>query len=118
MRHLKKGKKLGRTSAHRKALLSNLAVALFQNGRIETTLSKARALRPYAEKLITTGKKSTVAARREALKKLRRRVYVNHLFDQVAPRFASRNGGYTRIVKLPLWRVGDAGQRAVIELVD
>jgi large subunit ribosomal protein L17 len=117
MRHGKAGKKLGRDSAHRKALYSNLAGALITHGRIETTEAKAKAVRPYAEKLITLGKRGDLHARRLAMAELRSNDVVHHLFSDVAPRFADRNGGYTRIVKLGP-RLGDAANMAIIELVD
>ena len=117
MRHGKAGKKLGRDSAHRKALYSNLAGALITHGRIETTEAKAKAVRPYAEKLITLGKRGDLHARRLAMAELRSNDVVHHLFSDVAPRFADRNGGYTRIVKLGP-RLGDAANMAIIEFVD
>jgi large subunit ribosomal protein L17 len=117
MRHANAGKKLGRDSAHRKALYSNLAGALITHGRIETTEAKAKAVRPYAEKLITLGKRGDLHARRLAMAELRSNDVVHRLFSEVAPRFADRNGGYTRIVKLGP-RLGDAANMALIELVD
>ncbi len=117
MRHGKAGKKLGRDSAHRKALYSNLAGALITHGRIETTEAKAKAVRPYAEKLITLGKRGDLHARRLAMAELRSNDVVHKLFADVAPRFAERNGGYTRIVKLGP-RLGDAANMALIEFVD
>ena len=100
MRHAKAGKKLGRDSAHRKALYSNLAGALIEHGRIQTTEAKAKAVKPFAEKMITLGKRGDLHARRQALSALRSNDIVHHLFAEVAPRFAERPGGYTRIVKL------------------
>ena len=127
MRHGRSGKKLGRDAAHRKALYSNLAAALFQHGRIKTTEAKAKAVRPIAEKLITLGKRDDLAARRQAVADLQHRHTrgcfngqgwcVFHLFNDVAPRFADRNGGYTRIVKLGP-RQGDAAPMVYLELVD
>jgi large subunit ribosomal protein L17 len=117
MRHANAGKKLGRDSAHRKALYSNLAGALITHGRIETTEAKAKAVRPYAEKLITLGKRGDLHARRLAMAELRSNDVVHRLFSEVAPRFADRDGGYTRIVKLGP-RLGDAANMALIELVD
>jgi large subunit ribosomal protein L17 len=117
MRHGKAGKKLGRDSAHRKALYSNLAGALITHGRIETTEAKAKAVRPYAEKLITLGKRGDLHARRLAMAELRSNDVVHKLFSEVAPRFAEREGGYTRIVKLGP-RQGDAANMALIEFVD
>ena len=107
MRHARAGKKLGRDSAHRKALYSNLAGALIKHGRIETTEAKAKAVKPYAEKLITLGKRGDLHARRQALAELRSNDVVHKLFAEVAPRFSERPGGYTRIVKLGP-RQGDA----------
>jgi large subunit ribosomal protein L17 len=117
MRHLRAGKKLGRDSAHRKALYSNLAGALIEHGRIETTEAKAKAVKPFAEKMITLGKRGDLHARRQALSALRSNDVVHHLFAEVAPRFTAREGGYTRIVKLGQ-RKGDAAEMAYLELVD
>ena len=117
MRHARAGKKLGRSSAHRKALYSNLAGALIQHGRIETTEAKAKAVKPFAEKMITLGKRGDLHARRLALAELRSNDVVHHLFTDVAPRFVERPGGYTRIVKLGP-RQGDAADMVYLELVD
>ncbi len=117
MRHASAGKKLGRDSAHRKALYSNLAGALIQHGRIETTEAKAKAVKPLAEKLITLGKRGDLHARRQALATLRSNDVVHRLFADVAPRFAERPGGYTRIVKIGP-RQGDAAPMVLLELVD
>jgi large subunit ribosomal protein L17 len=117
MRHARAGKKLGRDSAHRKALYSSLAGALIEHGRIETTEAKAKAVRPFAEKMITLGKRGDLHARRQALSELRSQDVVHRLFADVAPRFAERPGGYTRIVKLGP-RQGDAAPMAYLELVD
>jgi large subunit ribosomal protein L17 len=117
MRHARAGKKLGRDSAHRKALYSNLAGALIEHGRIETTEAKAKAVKPFAEKLITLGKRGDLHARRLALAELRSNDVVHLLFADVAPRFNERQGGYTRIVKLGP-RHGDAAQMAYLEFVD
>jgi large subunit ribosomal protein L17 len=117
MRHARAGRKLGRDSAHRKALYSNLAGALIEHGRIETTEAKAKAVRPFAEKLITLGKRGDLHARRLALAELRSNDVVHHLFAEVAPRFTERPGGYTRIVKLGP-RQGDSAPMAYLELVD
>jgi large subunit ribosomal protein L17 len=111
-----KGPRLGGSSAHQKALLANLATALFEHGRIKTTEPKARALRPYAEKLITHAKKGTLHNRREVLKKIRDKDVVHNLFAEIGPFFADRNGGYTRIIKVEA-RKGDNAPMAVIELV-
>lgn len=111
-----KGPRLGGSSSHQKALLANLATSLFTHGRIKTTEPKARALRPYAEKLITHAKKGTLHNRREVLKKIRDKDVVHSLFAEIAPHFADRNGGYTRIIKVEP-RQGDNAPMAVIELV-
>ena len=100
MKHARAGKKLGRDSAHRKALYSNLAGALITHGRIQTTEAKAKAVKPFAEKMITLGKRGDLHARRKALAELRSQDVVHNLFAEVAPRFAERPGGYTRIIKL------------------
>jgi large subunit ribosomal protein L17 len=111
-----KGRRLGGSSSHQKAILANLATALFEHGRIKTTEPKARALRPYAEKLITHAKKGTLHNRREVLKKIRDKDIVHSLFAEIGPFFADRNGGYTRIIKVEA-RKGDNAPMAVIELV-
>src|ERR687888_2575679 len=107
MRHQRAGKKLGRDSAHRKALYSNLAGALIEHGRIQTTLAKAKAVKPIAERMITLGRRGDLAARRQALAYLRSNDVVTMLFSDVAPRVTGRPGGYTRIVKLGS-RYGDS----------
>ena len=117
MRHQRKGKKLGRDPAHRKALYSNLAGALIEHGRIKTTEAKAKAVKPIAEKMITLGRRGDLAARRQALAYLRSQEVVHQLFAEVAPRFADRPGGYSRIVKLGP-RYGDAAEMVYLELVD
>jgi large subunit ribosomal protein L17 len=117
VRHQRSGKKLGRDSAHRKALYSNLAGALIEHGRIETTEAKAKAVKPFAEKMITLGKRGDLHARRQALAALRSNDVVHRLFADVAPRFTDRAGGYTRIVKLGP-RQGDAAEMVYLELVD
>jgi large subunit ribosomal protein L17 len=117
MRHAKSGKKLGRDSSHRRALYANLTGSLITHGRIETTEAKAKAVKPYAEKLITLGKRGDLHARRQAMAELRSNDIVHRLFSEVAPRFAERPGGYTRIVKLGP-RQGDAADMALLELVD
>ena len=116
MRHRKKVAKLGRTAAHRKALMANMSASLFEHKHITTTEAKAKAARRFSEKLITMAKQDTVHARRMALKKLRHRKVVHILFNEIAPAFAERNGGYTRIVKLGQ-RDGDAARMAILELV-
>ena len=111
-----RGPRLGGSPSHQKALLANLATSLFEHGRIKTTEPKARALRPYAEKLITHAKKGTLHNRREVLKKIRDKDVVHTLFAEIGPFFADRNGGYTRIIKVEA-RKGDNAPMAVIELV-
>src|SRR4029079_14448209 len=111
-----KGPRLGGSSSHQKALLANLATSLFEHGRIKTTETKARALRPYAEKLITHAKKGALHNRREVMKKIRDKDVVHTLFAEIGPFYADRNGGYTRITKT-LARQGDNAPMAVIELV-
>src|SRR3954468_23737171 len=117
MRHHRAGKKLGRDSEHRKALYANLAGSLIEHGRIRTTEAKAKAVKPFAEQMITLGKRGDLAARRQAIAELRSQDVVHQLFADVAPRFAERPGGYTRIVKLGP-RNGDAAAMVYLELVD
>ena len=117
MRHARTGRKLGRDSAHRKALYANLAGALIEHGRIKTTEAKAKAVKPFAEQMITLGKRGDLAARRQAIAELRSQDVVHVLFSEVAPRFTDRPGGYTRIVKLGP-RAGDAAEMVYLELVD
>ena len=117
MRHQKKTIKLGRTAEHRKALLANQVCSLIEHQRIRTTLAKAKAVRPLAEKMVTLGKKRSIHARRTAFAVLRQKDAVKKLFDEIAPRTADRNGGYTRIVKLGQ-RKSDAAQVAYLEWVD
>lgn len=130
MRHRKRGRKLGRNPAHRKALLRNMANSLFLYGRIITTVPKAKELRPFAERLITIARRGTLHARRLVISRLgkqpiperhpdhgRYRNVVHKLFDEIAPRYIDRPGGYTRIVRLAKRRIGDAAELAVIELV-
>src|SRR3978361_1500904 len=117
MRHQKKTVKLGRTAAHRKALLANQVCSLIEHQRIKTTLAKAKAVRPLAEKMVTLGKKGSLHARRTALATLRQKDAVKKLFDDIAPRAADRKGGYTRIVKLGA-RKSDSAPIAFIEWVD
>jgi large subunit ribosomal protein L17 len=116
MKHRVAGRKLGRTSAHRLALLRNLATSLFEKERIRTTLMKAKELRPFAEKLVTMAKKETLHARRQVLRHIHDREVVAKLFETLSARFAQRPGGYTRILKLGPRR-GDAAEMAIIELV-
>lgn len=117
MRHAKKTVKLGRSAAHRDALIANQIVSLIEHSRIKTTLAKAKAVRPVAEKMVTLGKKGSLHARRTALAVLRQADAVKKLFEEVAPRTASRNGGYTRIIKLG-HRTSDAAPMALLEWVD
>ena len=117
MRHHRAGKKLGRDSAHRKALYANLAGSLIEHGRIKTTEAKAKAVKPFAEQMITLGKRGDLHARRQALSHLRSQEIVHRLFADVGPRFAERPGGYSRIVKLGP-RQGDAADMVYLELVD
>jgi large subunit ribosomal protein L17 len=117
MRHARSGKKLGRDSSHRKALYANLAGSLIEHGRIKTTEAKAKAVKPLAEQMITLGRRGDLAARRQASSVLRSKDVVHVLFAEVAPRFADRPGGYTRIVKLGP-RQGDAADMVYLELVD
>ena len=117
MRHQRSGKKLGRDPAHRKALYANLAAALIEHGRIKTTEAKAKAVKPIAEQMITLGRRGDLAARRQAIAYLRSKDVVHRLFADVAPRFADRPGGYSRIVKLGP-RAGDAADMVYLELVD
>lgn len=117
MRHGIGYKKLGRTTAHRRAMFRNQLASLVVHGRIQTTLAKAKALRPVAEKMITRGREDTVHARRLVRRWLPNRDHVKKLFDEIAPRYADRPGGYLRITKLGP-RKGDAAELAVIEFVD
>jgi large subunit ribosomal protein L17 len=117
MRHHRTGRKLGRDSAHRKALYGNLCAALIEHGRIKTTEAKAKEVRPIVEQLITLGKRGDLHAHRQAVSFLRSKLAAYILFNEVAPRFADRQGGYTRVVKLGP-RQGDAAPLAYLELVD
>jgi large subunit ribosomal protein L17 len=138
MRHRKAGHKLGRTEAHRRSTLRNLAAGLFEHGQITTTIPKAKAVQPFAEKLITLAKRGDLHSRRLVISRLRDRVMaddesrvernrygelrkgpklVKHLFDEVAPRFSDRPGGYTRIIKLGKKRVGDNAELCILQLV-
>jgi large subunit ribosomal protein L17 len=117
MRHQNKTVKLGRTAEHRKALLANQVCSLIEHQRIKTTLAKAKAVRPLAEKMVTLGKQGSLHARRTALAVLRQKKAVKKLFDDIAPRSADRKGGYTRIIKLGQ-RKSDAAKVAFIEWVD
>ena len=117
MKHRVKGKKLNRTSSHRKALFKNMAQAIIKHEQIVTTLPKAKTMKPIVDKLISLGKKGSLHARRQAFSKLRDENMVAKLFGTLAPRHADRNGGYTRVLKAG-YRYGDAAAMAVIELVD
>ena len=131
MRHLVTGRRLSRTAAHRKAMLRNLAQSLFEHGEVRTTVPKAKELRRFVEPLITLAKKNTLAARRLVIARLRDRLMadpkdtdmllddtvVQKLFKDIAPKFADRNGGYTRVLKTAQWRIGDAGDIAIVQLV-
>jgi large subunit ribosomal protein L17 len=117
MRHAKAGRKLNRTSSHRKAMLGNLAAALIKHEQIVTTLPKAKELRPFVEKLVTLGKKNDLAARRRASAQLPEERWAAKLFETLGPRYAERQGGYTRIMKAD-FRYGDNAPMAVIEFVD
>jgi large subunit ribosomal protein L17 len=117
LRHARTGKKLGRDSAHRKALYSNLAGALIEHGRIKTTVTKAKAVKPLAEQMITLGRRGDLHARRQATAFLRSRDVVHKLFADVAPLFKDRPGGYTRIIRIGT-RPGDAAEMVYLELVD
>lgn len=135
MRHRVAGRQLSRNTSHRAALRMNMAHALFEHGAIRTTEAKAKELRPFVEKLITLAKKGTLAARRLILSKMRDRdIYtlneaktdteladktvVQKLFDEIAPRYATRPGGYTRIIRLAERRIGDAGKQVILQLVE
>ncbi len=118
MRHLKSGRKLNRSASHRLALMRNLTCALIERERIITTVAKAKAMRPFAERLITLAKKGTLHARRLVLARLgNQKAAVQKLFKEIGPRYADRPGGYTRIIKRPQNRLGDGGPTAFIELL-
>ncbi len=132
MRHRVVGRRLSRTASHRTAMLRNLAQSLIEHGQVKTTLPKARELVRFVEPLITLAKKNTLASRRLVIARLRDRLMadvkdtdmllddsvVQKLFKTVAPVYASRNGGYTRIIKTAKWRIGDNGDIVVVQLVD
>lgn len=117
MRHRKAGRKLGRAKGHRKALLNNLVRALFVEERIKTTEARGKEVISVADRLITLGKGGELAARREAARVVRDRRIVSKLFNEIAPRFAERQGGYTRLIKLSP-RLGDAASLVLVELVE
>jgi large subunit ribosomal protein L17 len=116
MRHRNAGFKLGRNTSHRRALLRNLVTSVLLEDRVETTLTKAKAVRPHVEKLITLGKKGDLHSRRQALSFLQTRAAVTRLFETVAPRYGERNGGYLRIVRTG-FQHGDGAEKAFIELL-
>lgn len=116
MRHLNSGKKLGRNPSHRRATLRNLVTNLFEHGRITTTLTRAKAARPVAEKIITLGKRDTLQSRRQAAAYIMTPDATKKLFSEIAPKFADRAGGYTRIVHAGV-RVGDGAKVAILELI-
>jgi large subunit ribosomal protein L17 len=122
MKHRIAGKSLGRNTAHRAALRKNFAVAVIKHERVVTTLANAKALRPFVEKVITMARSNDPATRlqriRRAVSLLQDKTVVKKLFDEVGPRFANRPGGYTRILRLPDYRIGDGGTKVVFELVD
>ena len=117
MRHGNSGRKLNRTASHRKALFANMAASLIEHEQIVTTLPKAKELRPIVEKLVTLGKRGNLHARRQAIAQIRNETMAKRLFDEIAPRYADRNGGYLRIMKAG-FRYGDNAPMAVIEFVD
>jgi len=117
MRHRKAGRKFGRNQSHRKAMFRTMASSLLLEGRIETTIEKAKSLRPIVEKLITLGRVDNLNARRRAAAFLRGKVPVQHLFEEVSPRFLDRPGGYTRVLPTRT-RPGDSARMAILELVD
>ena len=116
MRHLVKRKKLGRDTSHRRALLRNLVTSFLEKERIRTTLAKAKATRPLAEKMITLARKDTLHAKRQALSFIYKKPVVKKLFEELGPRFSERPGGYTRIVKIGP-RAGDGAEMAILELI-
>lgn len=116
MRHGQKGRKLGRTASHKRAMLNNMATSLFQHGTIRTTLPKAKELRGVAERLITFAKRGDLSARRQVLRRIQNKVIVSKLFDEIGPSFSDRPGGYTRILKLGPRR-GDSTELCMIQLV-
>jgi large subunit ribosomal protein L17 len=117
MRHGRTGKKLGRDASHRKALYANLACSLFEHGRIRTTEAKAKAVKPYAEKMITLARRGDLHARRQALAQIKDADQVTKLFDVIGPRYKGRPGGYTRVLKAG-FRHGDNAPMAIIEFID
>ncbi len=118
MRHRKRVSKLSKKNKHRNAMLRNMATDILKHGRVKTTVVKAKVVRSLVERLITYGKKGTLAAKRDALSKLMDKEVVYRLFNEIAPLYTERNGGYTRILKLDTPRKGDNAEVAYIELVD
>ena len=118
MRHRVAGYKLGRTASHRVAMRRNMATSLIEHERITTTVQKAKAVKPFVEKLVTLSKESSVHRRRRAFAALRNDDAVSKLFDVLGPRFKERPGGYCRILKLSRRRLGDAGEQAILEFVE
>jgi large subunit ribosomal protein L17 len=118
MRHRVAGKKLGRTTSHRVAMTRNMACSLIEHERIVTTIQKAKAVKPFVEKLVTLCKDPTQHNRRRAFAKVRNKEAVQKLFDVLGPRFQSRPGGYCRILRLSKPRLGDNGERAILEFVE
>ena len=116
MRHGKRGRKLGRTASHKKAMLNNMATSLFTNGKVRTTLPKAKELRGVAERLISFAKRGDLHARRQVLRRIQNKVVLTKLFEEIGPSYADRSGGYTRILKLGPRR-GDSSELCLIELV-
>ena len=110
-------RKLGRASAHRRADMRAMVTYLLENGRIQTTITRAKEVAPVAEKMVTIGKKNTLAARRQAMTYIKKEDVVKKLFDDIAPKYSERNGGYTRIMRIGPRR-GDAAEMAIVELVD
>lgn len=116
VRHKKKDRKLGRSTSHRKAMMAAMVCNLIEEKRIKTTLPKAKEVRSVAEKMVTLGRKGTLAARRDAIARIRRKKYVAKLFDEIVPQFADRQGGYTRVIKLGRRR-SDGSEMALLEWV-
>ena len=110
-------RKLGRPTAHRKAMLRGMVTLLLENGQVETTLTRAKEVRSIAEKMITLGKKNTLASRRAALAYITKEDVVTQLFNEIAPKYAERNGGYTQILKVGTRR-GDAAEMAIVRLIE
>ncbi len=116
MRHQKSGRKLGRTHSHKKAMMANLATSLFEHKSIITTTPKAKEARSVVERIITFAKKGDLAARRHVMRTIKDKTIVKELFEEIAPKYAERNGGYTRVIKLG-HRLGDAAAMSIFELV-